>query len=93
MRASLSNTVLFTIALSFHRVLLTLSTFLLYNGTTPPSARPGQTEAESGFVHLNGNVRHLSGFTELMRQHAPHIRHLNSFSSISLRHLRAFVKV
>ena len=34
----------------------------------PYSARPGQTEVESGFVHSNGNVRHLSGFTGLMRQ-------------------------
>ena len=51
-------------------------------------ASPGQTSAESGLVHSKGNVRHLSGFTELMRQHAPHIRHLNSLSSISLRPVR-----
>lgn len=47
-------------------------------------ASPGQTEVELGFVHSNGNVQHLSGFTGLMRQHAPHIRHLKFSAFISL---------
>ena len=56
-----------------------------------PSSRPispGQTSAESGLAHSTGNVRHFSGLTGLMRQHAPHILHLNSLCSISLRPLR-----
>ena len=37
-------------------------------------ARAGQTDDESGFVHSNGNVRHLSGFTGLMRQRSSSVK-------------------
>lgn len=35
--------------------------------STLPTGSSGQTSAESGLVHSKGTVRHLSGFTGLMR--------------------------